>query len=183
MFANRGDVGKAKVDISDDDGERSATRRVFVYGIDARGIERFIPFASSSPKRRRKKREKQMKLSVEWKKLWKEKKKEEEEEEHITRKTFIEDDIYKKEDEDELEDRLDATFARVEALRERMLDAGIVPDAASFVTELVLAGEILCFDDGPRRQYFTFSPRSSSTRIEYLTSNAKLARKNGRRRV
>jgi len=63
------------------------------------------------------------------------------EEEEITRKTFIEDDIHKNEDEDELEDRLDATFSRVEALRERMLDAGIVPDAASFVTELVLAGK------------------------------------------
>ena len=66
---------------------------------------------------------------------------EHEDEEEITRKTFIEDDINEEEDGDELEDRLDATFARVEALRERMLDAGIVPDAASFVTELVLAGK------------------------------------------
>ena len=79
-----------------------------------------------------------------------EEEREEEEEEHEQsledddeeiKSAFIKEEINKKEDEDEMEDRLDETFARVEALRERMLDAGIVPDAASFVTELVLAGK------------------------------------------
>ena len=142
MFANRGDVGKAKETFQ----MMTANEvRPDVYSFTALMRAELNAFLSPVHLHHQKEEEKNARtdeiVSRVEEALEGEEKEEEEEEEHITRKTFIEDDIHKKEDEDELEDRLDATFARVEALRERMLDAGIVPDAASFVTELVLAGK------------------------------------------
>ena len=143
MFANRGDVGKAKETFQ----MMTANEvRPDVYSFTALMRAELNAFLSPVHLHHQKEEEKNARTDeivsrVEEALEGEEKEEEEEEEEHITRKTFIEDDIHKKEDEDELEDRLDATFARVEALRERMLDAGIVPDAASFVTELVLAGK------------------------------------------
>ena len=98
---------------------------------------------------------------------------------------FIKEEINKKEDEDEMEDRLDETFARVEALRERMLDAGIVPDAASFVTELVLAGKFyasmmerdggsnrLVQDRRRRVSNILMRMQSLQVQLDYMTFNA-----------
>jgi hypothetical protein len=137
MFANRGDIGKAKETFQ----MMTANEvRPDVYSFTALMRAELNAFLSPVRLHHQKEEEKNARTDEIVSRV-EEALEGEEEGEHITRKTFIKDDIHKKEDEDELEDRLDATFARVEALRERMLDAGIVPDAASFVTELVLSGK------------------------------------------
>ena len=118
MFANRGDVGKAKETFQ----MMTANEvRPDVYSFTALMRAELNAFLSPLHLHHQKEEEKNARtdeiVSRVEEALEGEEKEEEEEEEHITRKTFIEDDIYKNEDEDELEDRLDATFARVEALR------------------------------------------------------------------